>query len=857
MIKKVLKIFPLLLAVIFLNNSEASAHKSIPDGNAFYSNGYTPYDVSSDAWAKRWSIKGNKGASDTSGRKLVYDIYSGSSGNQYKKKWEIQERQFGNHPKQKYLVFRGWAALQGYHHHTKENQATYILLYNPQTKQEKMYKAEMSNLDASEDMEYGRALSDDKTIYNPCAPDAFNKKSDTCNMYYKYVGFKAWIPLQDIFPQDKNTEWVAYIVKNVEGHVVYDELRLPFTFSKLSHNSGEISLSSDIDNDKLIMNSEGVIRRAKPRVNNPAETGKYFEKNKMYTKIDQDESAGTAIWYGVRSPEDNNKKRWSSSPFWTFGGSQAVLRYQVTKKKCPDGTVVGIKENCTVNVTIYHKDWDTKQTLKTETKKATVGQNYSFSPASKGTFKDKNGNPYVPYPLNQKESGKTPNNNFSITFYYRVALPDPTSIKEIPDGTVGKANGDFLWRLEKVNHTAKSRIRMINNLLITGKHYQTRNETYSVSTDAFNETDNKPIDIYLNNPNSLKGKDINYSFSYEYTNHYQENYKCVDSQGSDCFKWEFTGYTPVWGTYAKTAKWTAKLTTDHKYGETFVFTHTSNPTIELVVGRKATVNGTENAPITNSVQKEKYTVDNRLINVLSQTWIPINEKIEYHSDLNNPFYIIPEYMYYYPNDIDKNLRGKYKNQTPFNFSKYAIPLRVGKQNTNEIFFNTKDNFFITKNEGFVFSLPASITSTLEIEQKAKEEYESYTGQEFDDQVFFSDGSRYYFNIDGNGEEKPNTWYPHTYVISQLGLSDIQIQLKKQVKFDKYLIGSPIDDPLIWEEFDSVIPNIQYDHSVVIKADQIEQIKELANQRSEPLHSFRATDIKEKFSQLKSILPSLN
>lgn len=845
---------------ILFSDEKAYAHKSISDGNATSGN-YNPFDVSKTSWNKRWDIKGSRGALSTSGKKLVYDVYRGTSGKTAKGKFFIEEAKFSGAPKQKYLVFYGWSALQGYHHHYANNQATYILLFNPVTFEEKMYKAQMTSLDASEDMEWGRSLSGNKSIYNPCGEETFNRRSDSCNMYYKYVGFKAWIPLEEVFPETENAKWQVYIVKNVENHVVYDELRLPFDFEKVNINGGEVSLSSDVDNTKLVMNTEGVIRRTEPRGNNSSDQGKYFEKGKTYTKIDSDEEEGTAIWYAVRSPEDGGKKRWTSSPYWNFGGSQAVLKMSVKTKKCPDGSTVPVSKSCKVNVTIQHIDYDTKKTLKTTTEKATVGEKYSFQAEPKGTFKDSKGNPYAPYPDEQKQAGTTPNSNFSIKFYYRVVQSDPTKEDKYKGSDEGSASGEFLWRLEKVSDTSLSRIRLINNPIITGSHFATRNIQYTISSSSgtIYQRSQNPIDIYLINPNYLKNQKIHYTFQYEFTNYYKDNYKCVekDKKGKNCFKWEFVDRTPIWEK-GKTATWEGTLTADHNYEETFAFYPSSVSDVSLTVGRKYTLNG---SGMTASQQKETYSVDNSSMSLISQNWIPIDEEVQYSSSFGNRLYFIPEYLYFFPHDIDDNLRNKYKNKTYFNFSNYAIPLRLGNQKYNSLTFNTADNFFVTENEGFLFSVPYNQSSISEIKAQAKQQYEGYMGKTLNDDVInynIENGSRYYFNIDGTkGEEKPQTWYEHSYVLSKLGLSDIQIQLHKYVKFNKYLLGSPVDDPLIAEEPDSVNYNTNYSKSITLTPEQQEQIRKLANNRTKLIHSFRSTDIKEKMDELKKIISSLS
>jgi MucBP domain len=987
---KIMHLLPLfILAILFFSHhNEVSAHGSIPDGNAMGSN-YSPYEVDSHSYKNRRSIRADKSSNDpASGRKLVYDVYPGTS-NALKSKWKIEYTSKFGKGNQPYLTFYGWSALVRYHHHTRYNHATYILAINNHTGAEKMYKTEMTNLSATKDLEYNRRSNDPDDVYNLCGPTVFNKRSDECNMRYDYVGFKAWIPLNELFPDErKNAEWRLYIVKNIEGRVVYDELRLPFEIDALNYKDGELTLSSGIDAGKLKMNASGVLRRR--YINDTSITGIYFELGRVY-QMKQTNSSRTTMWYGVVSPHDGGEIRWASSAYWTFGGDIAVLKYEVTKKTCPDGSVVNINQACQVNVTVRHVDANTGKVLRTDNKKATVGKSYSFSAEPKGTFKDSQNRPYVPVPSNQKASGTTPNNNFSVTFYYKVSLPDPSKIHEISGATVGKANGQFSWVLEKsgmniigdaweigrgdgtfnnaqyvikdneieikdngkntgamvtqpvyikantpykitydyeeeggnsggsiyfyeegtgnsvhpalsniskggvfqiegkdryidigfykvastkrikyknikiveLTSAKDSEVRILNGPIITGTHYATRNKTYKVNASGvLEQTEDHPINYSVKNPNSLKGKKITFEFSYEYTNHYRENYQCTDKQGNDCFKWEFKDYTPVWTDgYAKKANWTRDITVDHKYGESFDFDSTSTENLSLTVGRRSVFKGDTNNAMndrfTDYIAKENFTVDNSPTTLLTQTWLPINEEVKYSSDLQNNLYTLPNLMYYYPYDIDSNLRSKYQNKTPFAYSKYALPLRVEGNGTSAI-YKLADNFFVTKNTGFLFSAPSNIQNESEIAQRAKAEYEAFTGKKYDDSVLntVNQGSRYYFNIDGNSDQEKNKWYAHYYVVGKLGLSDVTFHIKKLVLFNKYLVGSALDDTVINEQQESVV-DVNYPHSITVDKEKIDEVKEIASERNSLLHSFRSTDIFEKYNQLKNILPAFN
>lgn len=437
---------------------------------------------------------------------------------------------------------------------------------------------------------------------------------------------------------------------------------------------------------------------------------------------------------------------------------------------------------------------------------------------------------------------------------YAYAVVSDPSGSHYAGGNSGGANGEFTWKLEKTSDTSESQIRLINNAWITGNHYATRNPRYSIqSSGVVSQTSSSPINTVVNNPNDLKGKDITFSFSYEYTNYYEDIYYCSERNNKGCISWSFSHRIPDWSR-AETATWNQTLKADHQYKETIDVS--GDTTKQLIIGRTAKLNGKS---ISTNDLKEKFQIDASDTTLQSQNWIPINETLKYSSDLNNKLYVRDGEKWYFPYDMDDNLREKYKNKTNYALSNYAIPLRVGSQSNSSVTFNTADNFYLTENTGFQFSLPVNQMSQAVINQTAKKEYEAYTDETYDDQVLTtpSEGSRYYFNIDGNGEQKPNTWYNNHYVLGKLGLSEITFKLNEKVRFKQYLLGSPMDKPLVNEQQESVLRNVSYTHSIKLSPDQIKSIKELAKNRGDLLFGFRSTDIYEKYNQLQQILPSVS
>src|SRR5690606_11441196 len=160
------------------------------------------------------------------------DVYAGMSNHSLKRSCTITNANKGRGT-EPFLQFYGWSVSEGRQHHCRDNQDTYIAAVNEESKKDIIVKAEITNMNAGKDMEFGKN-SATGPINNLCSSSRSNVVSDICNMEYQWVGFKAWLPLNDLFPDpDKEEDWILYIVKNVDGHVVYDELIMPFAFNQL------------------------------------------------------------------------------------------------------------------------------------------------------------------------------------------------------------------------------------------------------------------------------------------------------------------------------------------------------------------------------------------------------------------------------------------------------------------------------------------------------------------------------------------------------------------------------------------------------------------------------------------------
>ncbi|WP_066412845.1 hypothetical protein [Sutcliffiella cohnii] len=328
-----------------------------------------PYSVPSSVRNNWDNTYGSKIFDMRTGRRLVYDVYSEKyiSGG-----YRITNQDFGN-GRQPYLNFSGWAVIMGHKAHTSTNNETYIVAQKVGSgSTTKIYSTLTRNLSATEDLEYNNQGSG---VWNECPSGATNKSNvpaedNGCNMRYNSVGFNAYIPLNELFPDPTEaSSWRLYIVKRVDSHIVYSELILPFDFDSRSFNGGEISLTSGVNANNLVMTSNVVIRRTSPRSTESSAQRGYFDKDRTYRRVTVDEQ-NTAVWYGVRSPHDSNNTRWASTAYWIFGGDQAVIRFtgdttppehiqhSLTNHRYKNNNDYWVQPNDSVNIRLRGTDQD-------------------------------------------------------------------------------------------------------------------------------------------------------------------------------------------------------------------------------------------------------------------------------------------------------------------------------------------------------------------------------------------------------------------------------------------------------------------------------------------------------------------
>lgn len=449
------------------------------------------------------------------------------------------------------------------------------------------------------------------------------------------------------------------------------------------------------------------------------------------------------------------------------------------------------------------------------------------------------------------------------TYRYRgwveAIVKDPSNGGQSGSVTEGRAKNDFSWQLSKKDNNSESRIEIENKAEVDGTHFEIRNMNYEIKGESIsNKKSQSPIKLIVENPVDVKDSKVDFIFSYQYTNHYNNIYKCTDKRNDGCYAWEFEKKVPDWSK-VQTSKWSDSLILDHNYKEDILLETGSTKTNDLVISRKTELRGNPNQN-RQRVETERFDLEVNDVSLETQSWIPITEQIKYQNTLNKSLTIIDGDKYYYPTSIDENLKEKFRNNTNHNYSNYALPLRVDSISANNLTIKLNENFYVTDRTGFVVSVAFETMDKSEIEKIAKEQYELYTQEIYNDSVIFSEDnrSRYYVPINWDAEEIPNERYTDNLVIGKLGLSDITVHYLKKLTFESYLFGHVSDEPIFVTQRTTVDRNASYSHSFRMTREQIDAFKNTDNERKNRplLHDFKATDDIKESERVRRIVPTV-
>lgn len=134
----------------------------------------------------------------------------------------------------------------------------------------------------------------------------------------------------------------------------------------------------------------------------------------------------------------------------------------------------------------------------------------------------------------------------------------------------GDVKGNVYWELVRHNENANSGVDGFVDLKVSGKHYATRNVKQTAKLGNDSKTAGRDQSMKLHVPDGMTVKDdvLSYGITYEYTNFYEDKYKCEDQNGPYCYEWHFVERVPDW-TKAKTFNYNESIKINHQMLETF------------------------------------------------------------------------------------------------------------------------------------------------------------------------------------------------------------------------------------------------------------------------------------------------
>ena len=468
------------------------------------------------------------------------------------------------------------------------------------------------------------------------------------------------------------------------------------------------------------------------------------------------------------------------------------------------------------------------------------------------------------YPVTFQQEGK-----------YSFIAYNKEDVKELTDSTKGDVKGEVYWELQRnINKpNAASQIYLNHEFEITGYHYATRNPQHKLTINGQTYNGKDKVEQIISSSNT-KGKDVEYEFSYEYTNFYRTH-----KDGST---------SPDWSR-AETYTLKDKIKIDHKQKETQKKRHLK----ELLedkwnVGKSHTWENKANKEEKSFYEKwevEEGIQLNEKEVLKTQSKLPImQEKLIYSVELPSGKHLDSDYKpfkkdlskgHYLTLDVDDSLKEVYENNTQYDNSehKYEFPLQqlvptnIDSEDEDvrqfEIGFVT-DMLVISKHTGLITSYPyvdvirnhiwndAELDDYQHYMNEAEEMNRSYfettTRSTYIDEILYKDEDQfnelqyYYLPIHAKSKLKPKEEYSNRVVLEDMGLNDLVFDFNQTFKFDHYLLGSGADNALIIEQRESVNESMEGSHEVIIDNNKVKEVVESTERRNKHrLHGLRQTD----------------
>lgn len=487
------------------------------------------------------------------------------------------------------------------------------------------------------------------------------------------------------------------------------------------------------------------------------------------------------------------------------------------------------------------------------------------------------------------------NNDILMEGAVQVHLPDPTNTQEAPNRNKGAVKGEAYWELRRDDVAKGSNVHGLVDLAIAGEHYATRQPKNMVTFNGKSTTTADIIKVQAT-AKEVKGEDMTYGFTYEYTNHYKDIYTCTDKEGSYCYQWTFNERIPDWD-YVQTFTVTDKMKMDHRQKDNVNFADLDSlKEAQYLVGRKDSWNLKKTSKAYHEkIMRAPSNTHENTYDLITQSTLPatpgaLKYTVELPSGLHSERSFMPLKKeltngHIFPADIDESLQEEYK--TTLGYGEYAFPLQqhtmIDKGFTKDEhrifeFDYVTDAFFISKHMGYMVGVPyaAHVKANLlevaaekplvqvfkEGERKLQREFERDFGVTYVDENLYNDASqdfakvqRHYLPVSPKSILHPGENYKNHINLQNVGLNDLIINYAVPFSFRHYLFGSGADEAFYIEQKDSRVPvPAGAAYNAYIKYEDLAKFHALEEERKnvKRVHELRIAD-RDFIEKVKAIM----
>lgn len=457
---------------------------------------------------------------------------------------------------------------------------------------------------------------------------------------------------------------------------------------------------------------------------------------------------------------------------------------------------------------------------------------------------------------------------------------------------------DFISATKKPKFVGNGASNTTVNQVISENGTKVTPVKYDKFMDTYAETKLTPAQTRAD-----KNKLVAQKYSLEYTNSYKDIYKPADnySYGGHVFMYEYVSTEAVWGSKQKQVSTATRADhlLDHSIGETVELdlrTYTPN----YVVGRKGSVTNVTTVATTTSGKTTERLRETSLVDKVTtdtQSKVGISGSLEYISQMNsanfakgnstsgfnNKFiYNKGAYNAYIVPDVDENFRTvensstdgieKYnttgmstttKNAVNNSNNKHQIGInavgnyRVGSTTLEDVAINANNDYFVLNDTGML--IETKKTTEVDVMNEVKPKYQALYGDITTDKItsYATNKAKdsYYMPIDAKSSLRPNTEYTNSYVLSDVGLSELDVVIKDTFKFNSYLVGDVQDNVKFNTQQEPLInKGAGYSNKTVITPETKDELKEAVNNRStKKSSSVRNAQTGKLWNSVKGIL----